>query len=418
MNQEPTVSLPHFSQGCATSRVEPGTLCVGVTASSGYAPPMDLAEFIEGERATIVAEWEAFARSLLPAAGGMSRVALRDHANEILSAIVFDMRSRQSAVEQSEKSMGRGEAQQLGEIGKLHATLRIEYGFKLGQMVAEYRALRASVLRLWEKHGPDARGVTRFNESIDEALTEAVNSFTLTTEHFRDQTLGILGHDLRNPLSAIVMGSTLLMKTTHLDAKSARAATHMFNSAKRMDRMIGDLLDLTRTRFGDVIPVMIAPIDLEPVCRQVLAELEGSQAPAALSFTAKGDLRGEWDSDRLAQVLSNLVRNAIQHGGTAQVSLVAEGTDDFVELRVHNMGPPIPPRILSKIFEPMIRHVGDHRANPGLGLGLYIAAQVVLAHGGVLGVTSNEASGTTFTAKLPRRPPTKPAAAHPIAGPA
>ena len=206
---------------------------------------LTLSQFIDAERTTIVIEWEAFARSLLPEAGGMSPRALRDHADEILTAIVNDMNSRQSSEEQAEKSKGRGDAQRLGKIGRLHATLRIEFGFKLGQMVAEYRALRASVLRLWEKKGADPAGVTRFNEAIDEALTEAVESFVGTTEHYRDQSLGILGHDLRNPLSAIVTGSTMLIGSEELSDKSVRIAARMLNSANRMGRMIADLLDLT-----------------------------------------------------------------------------------------------------------------------------------------------------------------------------
>jgi signal transduction histidine kinase len=366
---------------------------------------MDLAEFIDADRVTIVAEWEAFARTLLPAAGGLPSSALRDHADDILTAIVRDMRSRQTAVEQAEKSKGRGEAQHLGEVGKLHASLRIEFGFKVGQMVAEYRALRASVLRLWERKGTDPRGETRFNESIDEALTEAVSSFVETTEHFRDQSLGILGHDLRNPLSAIITGSTFLISSEKLDDRSLGIAARMLNSANRMNRMIGDLLDLTRTRFGDLIPVVPAPMDLDPVCRQVVAELEGLRpAGGGVRFTGKGDLTGEWDGDRIAQVLSNLVRNAVQHGGaTDLITLAAEDNGSEVLLEVHNGGPPIPEGVQATMFEPMVRHAGDDHKTTGLGLGLYIASQIVLAHGGSLNVKSTEADGTTFAVRLPRR---------------
>jgi signal transduction histidine kinase len=227
-----------------------------------------LASFIDENRLRIVAEWEAFALSLTPAATGMTPSALRDHADDILTAIIDDMRSQQTAAEQAEKSKGRGTAQRLGPISKIHAALRTENGFKLGQLLAEYRALRASVLRLWEAAGNDGPGVTRFNESIDEALTEAVNSFAKTTEQFRDQSLGILGHDLRNPLAAIITGSTILVGTDGLDDKSVRVAARMVNSANRMNRMIDDLLDLTRTRSGDRIPVVRVPMDLEPLCRQ------------------------------------------------------------------------------------------------------------------------------------------------------
>ncbi|MDB4943287.1 MAG: Sensor histidine kinase [Labilithrix sp.] len=365
-----------------------------------------LADFIDQERAPIVAEWEAFAKSLTPAASAMNAIALRDHADEILTAIVHDMRSQQSAAEQAEKSKGRGTAQRLGAIGKIHATLRIENGFKLGQLVAEYRALRASVLRLWEGHETDGPGVTRFNESVDEALTEAVDSFTVTTEGFRDQSLGILGHDLRNPLSAIITGASLLTVSEALDDRSVRIAARMLNSANRMNRMIADLLDLTRTRFGDRIPVIRVAMDLEPLCRQVVAELDGIVRAGKLRFVAQGDLHGEWDHDRLAQVISNLVRNAIQHGAVEDpILLVARDDGDTVCVSVHNGGPPIAERALATIFEPMVRHVEDEKRNTGLGLGLYIASQIVFSHGGTLEATSTEDRGTTFSARLPRRVP-------------
>ena len=365
---------------------------------------MDLANFIDSERMAIVGEWETFARTLLPAAEGMNSKALRDHADEILTAMVRDMRSRQTAAEQAEKSKGHGDAQNLGAIGQVHAALRIEFGFKLGQMVAEYRALRASVLRLWEKKGSDPAGVTRFNEAIDEALTEAVASFTETTEHYRDQSLGILGHDLRNPLSAIISGSTLLIGSDKLDDRSVSIAARMLNSANRMNRMIGDLLDLTRTRFGDAIPVLRKPMDLDPLCRQVIAELEGLRASGGIYFEPQGDLRGDWDFDRIAQVLSNLVRNAIQYGGKDDaIRLLAQDKGAEVLVAVHNGGRTIPPAALTTIFDPMVRHAAKDHTNTGLGLGLYIASQIVASHGGKIIATSTDAAGTTFSVRLPRR---------------
>lgn len=367
-----------------------------------------LAAFINTQRKSIVAEWETFAGTLGPAADEMTAKGLRDHADDILTAIVHDMKSRQTAAEQAEKSKGRGEAQKLSTVGELHAALRLESGFKLGQLVAEYRALRASVLRLWEKKGTDPAGVTRFNEAIDEALAVAVEQFSKTTEHYRDQSLGILGHDLRNPLAAIINGASLLIDAPSLDDRSVSIAARMLSSGKRMERMINDLLDLTRTRFGDVIPVTPAPIDLEPLCRQVVAELEGLREGIVLRFTAKGDLRGEWDGDRIAQVLSNLLRNAIQHGDpTVPIDVTATAVGEAVHVEVHNAGPPIPRRALGTMFEPMIRHASDDQRNSGLGLGLYIASQIINAHGGKLEVTSTERAGTTFRIELPRTPATR-----------
>ncbi len=364
-----------------------------------------LAAFIDGHRNEIVNEWIKFAATLLPAAVGMDAAALRDHADQILTAIVEDMRSHQTVIEQSEKSKGHGPAQELSEIGEVHAALRIENGFKLGQMVAEYRALRASVLRWWEKDGSDPEGITRFNEAIDEALTKAVESFMTTSEQYRDQSLGILGHDLRNPLASIIVGAESLLVTEPTHSAAARVARRMLTTAHGMNRMIGDLLDLTRTRFGDTIPVVRTPLDLGPICRQVISELEGTCGDGQLTFTAMGDLRGDWDGDRIAQVLANLVRNAIQHGDpNEKISIVGEEKGKDVVVRVHNRGAPIPRTAMASIFEPMVRNV-DAQTKTGFGLGLYIAEQIVLAHGGTLVATSTEEAGTTFTARLPRHAP-------------
>lgn len=366
-----------------------------------------LADFIDEQRVTIVAEWQAFAETLLPAAGPMTGSALRDHADEILSAIVGDMKSQQTSEEQAEKSKGRGQAQRLEAIGRVHAALRIGNGFKLGQLVAEYRALRASVLRLFACSGADAPGVTRFNEAIDEALLEAVNLFTTTSAHYRDQTLGILGHDLRNPLSAMLTASTMLLDAERLEPRAIKTAARVLHSAaNRMNRMVLDLLDLTRTRSGDSIPVTPEPMDLEKLCRQLVAEVAGSFPKGELRFTARGDLRGRWDGDRISQVVSNLLRNAMEHGSLSEpVDLLVEDHGKEVQLSVHNCGRAIPPSVQVSIFEPMVRHVGNERLEAGVGLGLFIASQVVLAHHGTLTVASSDADGTTFTAHLPRHPP-------------
>lgn len=369
---------------------------------------MRLSTFIRQHRKKIVEEWVEFARTLHPWAKGLSKKNLRDHAEELLDAIVSDMKSSQSRHQQSEKSKGRDVGGALSGVGKKHATDRLESGLKLDQLVSEFRALRASVLRLWEASEGDTNGeITRFNEAIDESLAESAVWYSKKMAHTREQFLDILGHDLRTPLGAILMGATFLTKSESLDVKEVGIATRILNSAGRMNRMVSDLLDLTRTRLGAGIPVTPKPMDLTPVCQQVVAELEVVHPDCKLQFQSKGDLYGEWDSDRLAQVISNLVANALQYGcEDGPVSLVAHAHGEEVVLRVHNEGPPISDDAMKTIFEPMVRQQpqdGDKHVT-GLGLGLYIAREVVTAHGGTISVTSPEKKGTTFTVQIPRHP--------------
>ena len=370
---------------------------------------MRLTEFIEQHHKNIVAEWVKFARTLLPWAKGLDEKALQDHAEELLTAVVSDMRTPQSSSEQAEKSKGETVEGALGRVGHKHASDRLATGLNLDQLVSEYRALRASILRLWAEAQGDKQGeLTRFNEALDETLAESAARYSETVNNTREQFLAILGHDLRNPLNAIIMGARFLTKSESLDDKHARVATRIFNSADRMTRMISDLLDLTRTRLGAGIPVAPKPMDLAPVCEQVISELEAAYPDCQVRFKASGDLHGVWDNDRLSQALSNLVANALQYGredGPVDVSAQEHG--ESIVLRVKNAGPVIPENKLKHIFDPMVRHVTQHGDKNviGMGLGLYIAREVVMAHGGTISVASTESEGTTFTIRLPRRPP-------------
>jgi signal transduction histidine kinase len=198
---------------------------------------MRLAEFIQQNQEKIIAEWVEFAATLLPWAKGMSDKDLRDHAVELLHAVVADMQAPQSKDEQSEKSQGQAAGGLLGQVGHRHAAQRLGTGFNLDQLVSEYRALRASVLRLWaEEQGEKQIEITRFNEAIDESLTEATVKFSEILSHTREQFLAILGHDLRNPLAAIISGATLLTMPEGTADKQARVVARILNSAGRMDR--------------------------------------------------------------------------------------------------------------------------------------------------------------------------------------
>jgi signal transduction histidine kinase len=381
---------------------------------------MRLSDFIRTNHSAIVREWETFAATLLPAASGMTQLALRDHAEEILDAVVADLELPQNATEQSQKSKGHGEEHRMEEVGRIHAAVRIEGGFGLSQLVAEYRALRASVLRLFERAAgetcaTDLRQVTRFNEAIDEALVEATDRFMLVMNRTSDQFLAVLGHDLRNPLGAISMSAGLISRRA--DHTNTKAASLILTSAERMSRMVDDLLDLTRTRLGSGIPIAPEPTDLKSLGEEVVAELEAFHPDRPMDFHADGNLRGSWDRDRLAQVLSNLLGNALQYGARDRpIEVAVRGDGEEVVIEVHNEGRPIPPAMLANIFEPMVRGGGRREGDKlsrSLGLGLHIAREIVLAHGGTVSVKSTGSEGTTFCVRLPRHAATSPMAEPP-----
>ncbi len=381
---------------------------------------MRLADFILENREPILAEWEAFARSCVPASGPMDVAALRDHANAMLSAIAADLATPQGAVAQSEKSKGRargGDPNARTAAGE-HGAGRAQSGFTVAQMVSEYRALRASVIRLWTVaqgalDASDIEDLTRFNEAIDQALAESVLRFNQDVEQAKETFLAILGHDLRTPLAAIQTSATFMLETGELEEPHRTLAARIGGSAKRSVTMVGDLLDFTRSHIGGGIPIVRAEMDLGKVVRDVVDEIAAAHPGRPIRVDTRVTVRGWWDAARLGQALGNLIGNAVQHGaeGTT-VSVEVRGTEDQVAIAVHNRGEVIPPDQLDGIFNPMRTRRARRTAAAGgptgsLGLGLYIAERIVRAHDGRIDVQSSEEAGTTFTVHLPRheKPP-------------
>ncbi len=216
---------------------------------------------------------------------------------------------------------------------------------------------------------------------------------------FREMFIGMLGHDLRNPLASISMAAGFLLARGQLDDQDAKKVSLIIRNSDRMSRMIMQLLDLTRARLGGGMPIEPKPADLRAICQSVVEEFD-----APIQLEVVGDMTGTWDADRLAEVLSNLAGNAIEYGtpGTAvTVKARADGADAVVE--ISNLGVPIPPDVLPFIFEPFRRaRKREKSATGNLGLGLYIAHQIVLSHGGTLDAHSADGT-TTFVMRLPRR---------------
>jgi hypothetical protein len=350
----------------------------------------------------------------------MDSLALRDHAGDLLLATVRDMKSVQTSALRSDKSGGYSDGSavsiRLNGASEEHAIGRLGSGFDLLQLVSEYRALRASVLSLWRKSVPaaddrDVDDLNLFHESIDQSLSKAVISYTKRVDQSRDLFLAILSHDLRNPLNSIAMSAALLPQLPNSNADSTQTASQISTNVSLMARMIGDLLDYTRTRLGAGMPVQPAAMDLSALCREVFAEYRTGFPDRDIRFESAVDLTGDWDADRLRQMISNLMGNAVQHGeDPIDLKLTGEASD--VVLVVHNGGPPISPGELPKIFEPLVRgsSAGRPKANrPGsIGLGLYIAREIAQSHGGTIDVTSTQEAGTTFTVHLPRHCLVKP----------
>lgn len=372
----------------------------------GVKQELSLSAFIRTHHEEIIVEFASFAKTLMPEGAVMSDAELRDHAEEMLTEIVLDMGLAQTSAEQSNRSRGHGIAKAMEASARLHADDRIQHGYSLVSVLAEFRALRATVLRLFESgDGSDLSEVRRFNESVDEALTESMNRYAAQADLFKDQFIGILSHDLRSPLGAITTGAALLALPEDNPLRRARVAARMLNSCQRMERLIADLLDLTRTRLGGTIPLSRRRTDLQEVCEQAMLEIHAAHPQAVLRLEPFGNLIGMWDPDRLAQVVSNLVGNAVQHGQGTVVTLTAREEADSVTLEVHNGGDPVPAEALREIFEPLSR--GNEETNdPGhsIGLGLFIARAIVSAHGGDVQVRSSSAGGTTFRVALPKNP--------------
>jgi len=372
-----------------------------------------LADFIEKNTEPIIAEWVTFAESSGPAGQAMDRTELRDHAVEMLAVIVKDLRTPQSATEQTEKAKGNSDSapDEPDTAAEVHGSGRAESGFTVGEMVSEYRALRASVIRLWTRVNgtlcdDDLEDLMRFNEAIDQALAESITRYTSDIDRSREMFVAILGHDLRTPLGTVIMGSQFMLEEGGLAEPQLAMATRILSSGKRMNQMVGDLLDFTRGRLGSGIPITREAMDLAVVARQAVDEIRTAHPECLVQFSASGDLKGSWDAARVSQVLANLLGNAVQHGASdKRISVTAQGEATDVVIRIHNYGPPIPRSEIAGLFSPFKRFRAGEAASRdagSLGLGLYIAERVVTAHDGSIDVRSSAEAGTLFTVRLPR----------------
>lgn len=222
---------------------------------------------------------------------------------------------------------------------------------------------------------------------------------------FEQQLIGIVSHDLRNPVSAMVMGATLVRQMAPPDSQLATIAGRIANSGERARRLIHDLLDFTQVRLAGALPVERLPADMHVICRQVIDELALDNAAREIEHEAIGNGEGLWDSDRVAQLIANLARNALSYSPReTKVTLRSFGLDELVRVEVHNDGTPIPAQLIPHLFQPFKRGERKHDPDRSIGLGLFIVREIATAHDGHVSVESSATEGTTFRLDLPRWP--------------
>ncbi|WP_408888821.1 response regulator [Myxococcus faecalis] len=255
-----------------------------------------------------------------------------------------------------------------------------------------------------------------FFSALAHACAQALEQVRLVTEErrvheelrrrseFEQQLVGIVSHDLRNPLAAISMSVGLLEKKNELSDSQKRTVQRIGQASERAARMIRDLLDFTKARLGGGIALHRQPTDLKDVVTQVLDEVQVAHPGRHVDVEVASDVRGEWDPDRIAQVLTNLLANALAYspqGAPVRLRTFAEGGHALIS--VYNGGDPIPHELLSRLFEPMTRgSLKEGQSSRSIGLGLYIVRDIVRGHGGSVDVVSSPSDGTTFTVRLPR----------------
>jgi signal transduction histidine kinase len=378
---------------------------------------MRLSDFIRTHSEQIATEWEAFARTCSPAAAKMNIDQLRDHILPLLRFVADDMDAPQTGFQQSEKAQGR---QPLAKVeaseAETHAALRIIDGFTVDQVIGEFRALRASILRLWIEGGSaniqaDPTQITRFNESIDQMLTESVTRHgqleSQAREHStsQDAFLATLSHELRGPLAAIVNGVYIVKASGATNASLAPIAAMMSRQTQHLRRLLDDLLDLARISRNR-LSISRVPTDIRQCVQDALdANSDGLAQGAHILKLHIPDapLVGEVDCTRIVQVISILLNNAVKYspaGSSINVSLTRENEHALISVRDDGNG--IAAEMLPRIFDAFYVTKESNLAKQGLGIGLWLARRLVELHAGTIVAKSDGPTrGAEFCAAIP-----------------
>lgn len=372
---------------------------------------MKLSVFIRENISEIMSEWMTFARKNAPDEGEMTDLALKDHAQEILNAIALDIETHQSTEQQYEKSQGGQDDNRGDSAASIHGELRQASNFSLLQLSSEFRALRATVLRLWLPKVHVMSEVRmlemiRFNEAIDQALAESIVTYSAKTDRTRDLFLAVLGHDLRAPLATVASIGSILSHGKPPIEKLMNLGQMMLRSTRLMSSMVTDLLGFAALQMGPGMPTEKTLINILDVCEAAAIDAQAMYPNTKIECNPC-NFHGYFDAVRLQQLLTNLLINAAQYSQPDRnVILEATEVESEIIFSVINFGQVIPPESLIEIFKPLVQLKSKNEKESGLktslGLGLFIASEITRSHDGKIAVTSDDSNGTVFKVTLPK----------------
>lgn len=363
----------------------------------------EVSEFVRRRADTIIRTWMARITREVPETRAMNRPALLDHLPEFLPALASWIDGDLAGARRGFERLAEG-----------HALQRLGHGITLEGLTEEYAVLREVLLeeiRAVPSTDQVRDDLIRLNLGMDKAVNEAVQRYARRRDEIRERFIGILGHDLRNPLSAIAMAAEAILHDEDAPPRYLTLGARIVRGTSRMQEMVEQLLAFAQGHLGGGIPAEPVPCDLGDLARAAFDEATAAFPDRDIRLAATGDLRGSWDPARVHQALSNLIGNAIAHGDDPVELAVRADGDDHVISEVTNRGAPIPRDALPTLFDPFRRFVDDTRPRrAGLGLGLFIVNQIALAHGTTIDVASDAETGTKFTLRWPRTIPGHPGA--------
>lgn len=343
-----------------------------------------------------MAESLAYA-SRIPVLHEAAATVLRNHLPLVLDAIARDLETPQTRVQSIEKSRGAGPHSPTLTAAQDHGLQRARVGLNIEQLVAEFRVLRSCVLRLWaDAHPPDRHVIEdtmRFNEAVDQAVAESIAAHVAESDRWRNIFLGVLGHDLRGPLNAMLLTAQLQAREARAnDGAGSERAEALVRNARRLAALLDSLLEYNKSALGVGMQLHRETVDLGAQCEEEIDILRRAFPHRRILFHVNGDTQGLFDGSRVREALANLVSNAAQHSPAGTDVLIAvTGAARAVDIVTENVADPIPPEVLNSLFEPLHQRPHAERKSDGnLGLGLFIVREVARAHGGEVTAVSAE----------------------------